>query len=144
MGVIHADITVDRWKKVTKTMLNGQQVTIPVWTGRESYSFGVDDMKTKKHFAKQTSWLGWTDMMAVPPFVGLPEGDYLEGRIYHSSYDPRVVWARLHTTPGEDIQWYEYMETKRFNTRDRYTPLWQNCVNYCNHEFGDAKRRFGF
>jgi hypothetical protein len=43
----------------------------------------------------------------------------------------------------EDAKWLGYMNL-RVGIRDRYTVLWNNCVNYTNHEFGAAKKRFGF
>jgi hypothetical protein len=133
VGIIHQDIAVDKWKKNACGDL--------VKDGVESFSFGVTDTKTKKDYAEQKSWLGFSDFVAV--LFGLSAGKHLEGEIYSSTFDPKAIVSTLKTTPAEDQEWLKYMKG-RLGTRDRYTVLWNNCVNYTNHEFGAAKERFGF
>jgi hypothetical protein len=67
----------------------------------------------------------------------------MEGEIYSSDFDPKQIVSTLKTTPEEDIDFLKYMQ-KRLGTTDRYSVIWWNCVNYTNHEFGDAKKRYGF
>jgi hypothetical protein len=74
---------------------------------------------------------------------GLPAGKHMEGEIYSSTFDPKMIVSTMKTTPDEDQKWLAYMQG-RLGTKDRYTALWNNCVNYTNHEYADAMKRFGF
>jgi len=146
VNLIHQDVAVDKWKKDAKGC----------WAkdGIASFSFGVNDRR-KKDFPAQKSRLGWSDASALHVVgihfeglrpvleLGLPAGKHMEGEIYPSDFNPKMIVSTLKTTPEEDQVWLKYMEG-RLKTRDRYTVLWNNCVNYTNHEYGDAVKRFGF
>jgi RHS repeat-associated protein len=135
VGVIHQDIAVDTWE-------DGGDCGGSKRTGIQAFSFGVADEKRLKRFGAQNNWLGFRDVIAVGLF-GLPAGFHMEGIVYKSTFDPNQIVSRLRTTPAEDRAFLKHME-RRVGTRDRYTVLWHNCVNYTNHEFGVAKRMFGF
>lgn len=124
---------MDKWKKDAKGCW--------VKDGIASFSFGVSDMKKRVDYPAQKSWLGWSDFLAV--LFGLPAGKHMEGEIYSSTFDPKMIVSTMKTTPDEDQKWLAYMQG-RLGTKDRYTALWNNCVNYTNHEYADAMKRFGF
>jgi len=147
VGVIHQDIAVDKWKKDA----NGCWVK----DGIASFSFGVNDLNKKVDYPLQKSWLGWADALALDVLaihfrgfrpeveLGLRAGKHMEGEIYSSTFDPKMIVSTMKTTPEEDQKWLKYMQG-RLGTKDRYTVLWSNCVNYTNHEFSDAKKMFDF
>jgi hypothetical protein len=83
----------------------------------------------KKDFPMQNRWLGWAPDSFIPP---LPAGKYWEGIIYDSSpFDPKRIVSTIKTTRAQDEEFLKYMKG-RSGTRDRYTVLNLNCVNYTN------------
>ncbi|RCS50455.1 hypothetical protein DTL42_11260 [Bremerella cremea] len=132
VGLIHQDIAVDEWilDNCGGWIKSGTKVAL-------SFINRTDVENPLKFYPASRTWLGFTNIPALPFLVSTLPGFSNEGIIYEwpKGFAPRAIISTLRTTRADDQAWVVYMRTYRVGVADRYDPIWYNCVNYTNLEF---------
>ncbi|MCD4737475.1 MAG: hypothetical protein K8R53_15635 [Bacteroidales bacterium] len=126
-NLIHQKVCVDKWNTMRAT--NGEIRWIK--EGKICFSFAL--VRWQGKYGIKKSWLGWK-------YFNISIGCSI-GEIYLDGYTGGRITKQKSTTAEQDVNWLNYMLSKRVGFRDLYTVNKFNCRLYSQLEYRDSPNR---
>lgn len=123
-NLIHQKVCVDKWNTMRAT--NGEIRWIK--EGKMCFSFAL--VRWQGKYGIKKSWLGWK-------YFNISIGCSI-GEIYFDGYTGGRITKQKSTTAEQDVNWLNYMLSKRVGFRDLYTVNKFNCILYSQLEYRDS------